>query len=510
MNLAQATDDVNEYVSETLAEYQVMTVAEPKVIRDAVYGFQRFHPHEIAVIDSPLLQRLRGVHQTALSHLVYPSANHTRFEHSLGVATKAEQLALALRSARSGPDISDRHILELRLAGLLHDTGHGLFSHLTESILAERNPDLVDEIRGSENFAEKTNLGEALSALIVRSHAFREILDEIKNAHDANHDLQDVTADRVAELILGHSSDPGEQYLADIISGPFDAEKLDYLGRDCHFTGIRAEVDWERITHALDTYEEGDHRYLAVWHPAVPHLEQILFSKMMLFSAVYHHHKIRALEQMVKGIFEMAWANRSDLKEPLFSLERLSDIWRLSEDAFFVLGQQEDLIGSGISAIIDRKRMQRSLALSITTIKNGSDNIDKYRRFQGLSADPGASATARVLAQAVHDALPSKTKQYLSTDQIRFDFPKSPSLSVDAEQCHILVGPGDARTLKTFFPAEDWVASYADNKLISHVFAVGSLETREAVADAAESVLGDIYQLELDETARRPLKHSSP
>ena len=502
MDLAEATRDVSEYVAETLADYQVRPVAEPKVLRDAVYGFQRFHPHELAIIDSPILQRLRGVHQTALSYLVYPSANHTRFEHSLGVATKAEQLAIALRAAPSRPEVSETRILELRLAGLLHDTGHGLFSHLTESIFSERHPGLVEEIKNSNEFAEKTNLGEALSALIVRSPSFCSLIDDVKLAHAGTEGLTGVTANGIAELILGKTADPNEQYLADIISGPFDADKLDYLGRDCHFTGIRAEVDWERITHALEVYEHDGRRDLAVRHPAVPHLEQILFSKMMLFSAVYHHHKIRALEQMVQATFEVARDHSTGLTEPLFALQKLSDMWRLSEAAFFVLGEREPAISDRVIAIRDRHLMQRALLLNIATIEKNPVNI----AFQKLFADPRGSETARRLERAVRDELPPEFRDRLAEHDIRFDFPRSPKLSEDAEQCNVLVSPGVAQTLKTFFPTEDWVASYADNKLTSHVFAAGNLETRTGVADAAQRVLQDLYHLELDPAARRALK----
>ena len=509
MNLDAATHDVNAYVAEVLEGYVPPHIAEHKIIRDAVYGFQRFHPHEVAIIDSPIVQRLRGVHQTALTHLVYPSANHTRFEHSLGVATKAEQLAIALRSAPSRPEVSETRLLELRLAGLLHDTGHGLFSHLTESILEQRHPELLREIKGSDAFAEKTHLGEALSALIVRSPAFQQLLDDTQSRYSDTPGLKEVTADGISDLILGRTLNPSEQYLADIISGPFDADKLDYLGRDCHFTGIRAEVDWERLTHALDIYPHEDRLFLAVRQPAVPHLEQILFSKMMLFSAVYHHHKIRALEQMVQAIFEQALESQASLSEPLFSLRSISDIWRLTEDAFFVLGQREEAIGTGIAAILNRRLMQRALSLNITTVKKDPENVENYRKFHKLFAEERAPRTARKLAKAVHDELPPQIQTEVREGDIRFDFPRSPSLSDDAEQCHVLVSPEEARNLKTFFPTEDWVASYADNKLTSHVFTSGGLETRRSVADAAERVLGDLYHLDLDQSARRALKGSS-
>lgn len=508
MNLSDVVSDVNEYTEEALYGYKVAHVGEKKVIRDAVYGFHRFYPHEIALIDSPIVQRLRDVHQTALAYLVYPSANHTRFEHSLGVATKAERMAQALRSAPSKTVVSERELLELRMAGLLHDVGHGLFSHLTEAVLAERHASVVDEIRRSNAYAEKTNLGEALSAMIVRSDAFGSLLDEVKNRYTDTPGIKEIHAERIADLILGTASDPKKQYLADIISGPFDADKLDYLGRDSHFTGLSAEVDWERIVHELDVCEKDGFLYLAVWSGAVPQLEQVLFSKMMMHSAVYHHHKIRALEQMVRVVFEVAHSNRSKLIEETFALSRVSDIWRLSEAEFFALGLREPELREYVAMIHDRRLMQRALSLNITTITDSS-NEDNRMRFQSLFADTGDTdevEDVKDLQDAVWSRLGNDVKMGLDKRLIRFDFPRSPRLSNDAEQCNVLVSKDDVRTLKPFFPIEDWTASYSDNKLTGHVFSIGDRNAREAVADAGGEVLKEAYEIELDASARIGLK----
>ena len=507
MRLTDLVKDVDDYTAESLEEYKVSYVSEAKIVRDAVYGFHRFHPHEVAIIDSPILQRLRGVHQTALAHLVYPSANHTRFEHSLGVATKAERMARALRTAPSSTDVPEHRLLELRLAGLLHDVGHGLFSHLTESILAERHRSVLEEIRQADEFAEKTSLGEALSAIVVRSGAFRRLLGEVQDRYPEFEGLNRVSTDGIAELILGSATDPNEQYLADIISGPFDADKLDYLGHDSHFPGLRAEVDWERIVHALDVWEKEGTRFLAVWSGAVPQLEHILFSKMLMHSAVYHHHKIRSLEQLVRVVFELAFARRDDLQEPLFALDRVSDIWRLSEAEFFAFGQREPVVSEYVAMIRDRQLMQRALSLNITTIEKGP-NMEGLRRFQNLFADPNAPEIARYLEAAVYQSLSPEIRGTIDERLLRFDFPNSPSLSDDAEQCNVLVRPGEARTLKPFFPIEDWTASYSDNKLTAHLFLAGDRSSRAAVADAGDSVLNTVFGLELDQGARVGLKEN--
>ncbi len=171
-----------------------------------------------------------------------------------------------------------------------------------------------------------------------------------------------------------------------------------------------------------------------------------------------------------------------------------------------MIGEHEPVVADRVKAILDRRLMHRALALNIATIKKNPTNVEYYRQFQKLSADPSGPMMARRLARAVHDELSTELRGELADHEIRFDFPRSPSLSGDAEQCNVLVSPGDARTLKTFSPTEDWVASYADNKLTSHVFAAGNMEARAAVADAAERVLGDLYNLEIDQTARRGLK----
>jgi HD superfamily phosphohydrolase len=511
MDLKTARADVDEYVAELLDSYQPRRVDSDKIVRDAVYGFQRFYRHEIPIIDSPLIQRLRGIHQTALTNLVYPSANHTRFEHSLGVATKAEQMVLALRGSgivapSSDHSISNTELLEIRLAGLLHDTGHGLFSHLTESVLSEKYPELVNGIKTSPDFAEKTNLGEALSAMMVRTPTFKALLESVVGMHPDVDGLSEVSAERISDLILGKSKDQDRQYQADIISGPFDADKLDYIGRDCHFTGIRAEVDWERINHALATYEDGTGRvFLAVRQEAVSHLEQILFSKMMLYSAVYHHHKIRTLERMVANVFNAAHEPSADLQvEPAFSLKRVSDIWRLSEAGFFALGLREPVLSEDIQAIEQRRLLQRALVLSMATVKRR--DVEQYRQFQKLSAAPEGPETLRLLGRVIHAELPDSVRESTREDHIQVDFPRSPRLSNDAEQCHVLVGPNEAKPLSAFFPSEDWAATYADGKLTAHVFTVGDLDRRKEVADTAASVFQKLYGFDLEETARRALK----
>ena len=110
---------------------------DQKIIHDSVWGTQVFEGWEVAIMDLPLLQRLRSIHQTSLAYLTFPTALHTRFDHSLGVCSGTKRLASRVLGLKSGEKPHD----ELTAAALLHDIGHGPFSHLSEETYAVK-PDL--------------------------------------------------------------------------------------------------------------------------------------------------------------------------------------------------------------------------------------------------------------------------------------------------------------------------------------------------------------------------------
>ena len=201
------------------------------------------------------------------------------------------------------------HVRELRLAALLHDVGHCLFSHLSENLMEQHFEETFLESRGSPDFKGKNpTLGEILSFLIVTSPKFDKLLRTVVGNY-----CPGVSVDNVSKFIVGTVS-PDLAYLGDIIHGPFDADKLDYLVRDCYFTGIRADVDVPRVVISSAILDRK--RFPILEYPAVDlvmkkasvsNLEQVTFNKMMLYPAIYHHHKIRAIECMVRGIFEYIW-----------------------------------------------------------------------------------------------------------------------------------------------------------------------------------------------------------
>jgi len=240
---------INKFVATILDGYKPRKVFDDKIIRDAIFGFNIFYKHEINVIDSPVMQRLRRIRQTSLAFHTYPSATHSRFEHSLNCVGLAEKVLESV--ARKKPEFARKGTptwAEVRLAALLHDCGHGPFSHASEEFLEEFDEfeRLKDE---NPSLFKRAQPHEILSYFIVKSKPFKELLwrpiIRLYTSKDGRFcDLSAVKFDRVALMIIGkeHPDKPEHKYLTQIVNGPFDIDKLDYLLRDGYFTGL--QVHW--------------------------------------------------------------------------------------------------------------------------------------------------------------------------------------------------------------------------------------------------------------------------
>lgn len=231
-------------------------------IIDPIHDFIRVYDHELTTIDDPIFQRLRRIRQLSGAHLTYPSAQHTRFEHSLGVMHISSQAGQALHE--KGILKSD-DIEILRLAGLLHDIGHGPFSHLFEEIIGQKK--FSHEDFGKEIIL-KSEIGDNLS----------------KNGYDKKF---------IAKVAFGDSK---LQFLNEIVSGALSADMMDYLLRDGYFTGAEhAQIDHKRIIQSLDVHQ----KKLALERSALYSFESMMHSRYQMFKAVYFHKTVRAAEVML-------------------------------------------------------------------------------------------------------------------------------------------------------------------------------------------------------------------
>ncbi len=260
-----------------------------KKIRDIVYGFVTLDEQECAIIDHPAFQRLRRIKQLSLTDMVYPGANHTRFEHSIGVMQMASDMFDSIITKKQNL-LSDELSLDtssiqvyrkiIRLAALLHDVGHAPFSHSGEDLMPLLPKGHIGYVEGQEKRYEH----EDYSIEIIKT-VFKNIIEQhpiIK--------VEDVTA-----LLGDKTVRPPKASLIiwkDLISGQLDADRADYLLRDSKHLGVSYGLyDRDRLVSCMTVgkMEETEALRLAIeekgWHLA----ESLVIARYQMFSQVYFH-----------------------------------------------------------------------------------------------------------------------------------------------------------------------------------------------------------------------------
>ena len=229
------------------------------IIKDEIHGTLQFDELEGRVIDSSAFQRLRRIKQMSITNLVYPGANHTRFEHSLGTAHLA-----ALIARKVG--LPEEEVRKVKLYGLLHDIGHTAFSHEGEDVV-------------------KRYIGDHRVARQADNHA----------RGDRGHNLGELQAER--------DSGCSELPYGAIVTSDLGADRMDYLKRDALNTGVAyGIIDMDRIVHTL-AMREGE---LCAGKGGLEAAEYLLVARFMMFSAVYMHRTVRIATAMLYRAIEGA------------------------------------------------------------------------------------------------------------------------------------------------------------------------------------------------------------
>ncbi|MFT3748680.1 MAG: HD domain-containing protein [Agriterribacter sp.] len=236
-----------------------------KIINDPVYGFITIdNPLIFEIISHPWYQRLRRIKQMALAHLVYPGAVHTRLHHSLGAYNLMCSALAELKS--KGIEINEEEETGAKIAILLHDIGHGPFSHALESVIM------------------KDIHHEALSLLLMKqlNEQFRgqleTAIDIFTNAYP-------------------------KKFLHQLVSGQLDVDRMDYLTRDSFFTGVsEGVIGYDRIIKMLTVYS-GE---LMVEEKAIYSIEKFLVARRLMYWQVYLHKTVLGAEMILVKILERA------------------------------------------------------------------------------------------------------------------------------------------------------------------------------------------------------------
>jgi hypothetical protein len=260
-----------------------------KTIQDPVHGAIEVERELVFLLDSVMMQRLRRVSQMALASHVFPGANHTRFEHCLGVMHLVDRI---LKNLAKTEHLTSNQVMEAKTAGLLHDIGHLPFSHALEPLL---------ECESAVK-AECARLGvkpsELLTMKIIRSRWMRGIF-EVVNRRSNRFNLD---PSNIANLAVGRSprGKPRLEFLGQLSHGNFDADRIDYLLRDAHYTGVPlGTVDIERLVRTIETSRSMNRKYLVVDVKGLHSLVSMIVARSTMYSAVYFHHGVRAANNML-------------------------------------------------------------------------------------------------------------------------------------------------------------------------------------------------------------------
>ena len=241
--------------------------AEQKVMRDTVHGYIHVNYQVIwDLINAPEFQRLRRIHQLGGTYMVYHTAEHSRFSHSLGVYEVVRQMIEKVSGLKES--LSEEEQIALLCAGLLHDVGHGPFSHAFESVTSVHHETFTDRI-----IREPSEINRILK--------------------QASPDLPDIVSD-----IIAHRHE--RTLLTQIISSQLDADRMDYLLRDSYFTGVSyGEFDLQRILRTMKL--KGDR--IVMKESGIHAVEDYIMARYQMYWQVYLHPASRSFEGILLSIF---------------------------------------------------------------------------------------------------------------------------------------------------------------------------------------------------------------
>jgi HD superfamily phosphohydrolase len=284
---------------------------EFKIIHDTVHGSIKLQGLFLDLLETPEIQRLHGINQLGLAYLVFPGANHTRLEHSIGTCHVAGRLAEAL-------ELSEEEKKLVMAAGMLHDIGHSPYSHTLE--MAVRDKKCADHMEITRDII--------LGKIKITSKEGLEGAQEIPDLLE-KHDLN---PEDVARLISGATEDVSpkledyptqnnqvffneKRYLAHMIHGPIDSDQIDYLLRDSHYTGVaHGTIDTDRLIQTIEIFNND----LVVHRRGVPAVEGMLVARALMYTSVYLHKTVRIAELMLAKAVEQ-------LDEPLDNIHEMND-----------------------------------------------------------------------------------------------------------------------------------------------------------------------------------------
>ncbi len=252
-------------------------------IYDAVHGFIRFNEAERSLIDSEPFQRLHHIHQLGITHVVYPGATHTRFEHSLGCMELATRIFDRITAKQFSPPDSSYWMHIIRLAALCHDLGHLPFSHIAEK-----------ELLGPSGHEEWT-------VKIIQSSYLEHVWDALKARFPEKDIVVDVLKMAIGEKKLKEMGiptpfTPEQRVLSQVITGDFfGADRIDYLLRDSQCTGVAYGLfDYHQLIEMLCVLPIDGQLQLGIEENGIASCEALLLARHFMHHRVYQYSSVKA------------------------------------------------------------------------------------------------------------------------------------------------------------------------------------------------------------------------
>ena len=309
-----------------------------KAIRDPIHGYVEIDELAIAIIDTVEMQRLRRIRQLGFSYLVYPGANHTRFEHSLGVYHLMSVLLDMLEVAKEEEK-------ELLVASLIHDIGHGPYSHVTEPLikkLTEKSHEDIEDIIFVQNAEPESSATSIAEVLEEHRLDKRKILGYIKGEKVEGSDERDFSR---------------------ILNGEIDVDKMDYLVRDSYYTGVAyGVVDNIRLIQGLGFFKGS----LVITEKGILPAEYLLFSRFLMYPTVYNHHTSRIAQLMLLKALEDFIESKSESEDYALTLMKMDD-FEVSIALRNAKGYPEEII----ERINERRLFKRAVYKGINELSEG-------------------------------------------------------------------------------------------------------------------------------------------
>lgn len=283
-------------------------MTERKTVHDPIHGSIEIDGLFLQLLDRHEMQRLRFVRQLGMGFMVFPGANHTRFEHSLGVYHLSKRMCNAI-------DVYESETRMVMAAGMLHDICHAPFSHALE--------ELMEIITG------KDHMELARDLIFGKVPTYMERDEDIVGGTDPISDVLEnsqISAKDVCDLISFPESDLGKlrvdkknqsyfsskDYMHQIIHGPVDADQMDYLMRDAHYTGVKlGTIDLDRLLSQIVKHNDK----LVLMRGGIPAAEGLMVSRILMYSSVYFHKTSHMAEMMIAKAVEEAIEEGGEFSE---------------------------------------------------------------------------------------------------------------------------------------------------------------------------------------------------